>query len=97
MSNNVKQGRILSPILLNVYLYDNLYILMNASNIGGNINSKSIHYAADICLMNTSSIGMQHFQMPYLLYNVLQSYSFVSSLHILWHIIFIWIIGLFHM
>ena len=76
---------------------DNLDILMNASNIGGNVNSKLIHHAADICLMNTSSICMQHFQMPYLLYNVLKSYSFVSSLHILWHIFFIWIIGLFHM
>ena len=36
ISNRVKQGRILSPILFNVYI-DHLSVKLNASNIGGDI------------------------------------------------------------
>ena len=50
VSNEVKQGRIISPILFNVYI-DQLSEKLNASNIGGDIGGKlgnHLCYADDI-------------------------------------------------
>ena len=61
VSNGVKQGGIISPILFNVYM-DQLSEKLNASNIGGNIGGKLVNhlcYADDICLISLSSVGMQ--------------------------------------
>ena len=61
VSNGVKQGRILSPILFNVYM-DDLSVSLNSSNIGeriGNIFLNHLCYADDLCLVSLSSAGMQ--------------------------------------
>ena len=61
VSNGVKQGWIISPILFNVYM-DQLSEKLNASNIGGNIGDKLVNhlcYADNICLISLSSVGMQ--------------------------------------
>ena len=61
VSNGVKQGGIISPILFNVYM-DQLSEKLNASNIGGNIGGKLVNhlcYADDICLISLSFVGMQ--------------------------------------
>ena len=61
VSNGVKQGGILSPMLFNVYM-DQLSIRLNRSGIGGNIGGHLINhlcYADDLCLISLSSVGMQ--------------------------------------
>ena len=61
VSNGVKQGGIISPILFNVYM-DQVCKNFNASNIGGDIGGKLVNhlcYADDICLISLSSVGMQ--------------------------------------
>ena len=86
ISNGVKQGGILSPILFNVYNMDQLSVKLNASNIGGDIGCVSVNhlcYADDICLISLSSAGMQQlsnicdtYAKEYdLLYNGSKSYS----------------------
>ena len=61
-SNGVKQGGIISPILFNVYM-DWLSLLLNSSNIGGQIEHSTflnhLCYADDLCLISLSSAGMQ--------------------------------------
>ena len=85
VSNGVKQGGILSPILFNVYM-DQLSVKLNASNIGGDIGDVLVNhlcYADDICLISLSSAGMQQllnicdtYAKEYdLLYNGSKSYS----------------------
>ena len=61
VSNGVKQGGILSPMLFNVYM-DQLSIKLNRSDIGGNIGGHLINhvcYADDLCLISLFSAGMQ--------------------------------------
>ena len=61
VSNGVKQGAIISPILFNVYM-DQLIKKLNASNIRRDIGGKLVNhlcYADDICLISLSSVGMQ--------------------------------------
>ena len=61
VSNGVKQGGILSPMLFNVYI-DQLSIRLNRSGIGGGIGGHLINhlcYADDLCLISLSSTGMQ--------------------------------------
>ena len=61
VSNGVKQGGILSPMLFNVYM-DQLSIRLNRSGIGGDIGGHLINhlcYADDLCLISLSSAGMQ--------------------------------------
>ena len=85
VSNGVKQGGILSPILFNVYM-DQLSVKLNASSIEGDIGGVLVNhlwYADDICLISLSSAGMQQllnicdtYAKEYdLLYNDNQSYS----------------------
>ena len=59
-SNGVKQGRILSPIYLNVYV-DDLRVSLYSSNIGGQIENIFLNhlcYADDLCLIRLSSAGI---------------------------------------
>ena len=61
VSNGVKQGGILPPILFNVYM-DDLTVSLNSCNIGGrfgNIFLNHLCYADDLCLISLSSAGMQ--------------------------------------
>ena len=61
VSNGVKQGGILSPMLFNVYM-DQLSIRLNRSGIGGDIGGHLINYlcyADDLCLISLSSAGKQ--------------------------------------
>ena len=62
VTNGVKQGGIISPMLFNLYIYD-LNVMLNCSGIGGYIGTSSINhlcYAYDLCLISLSSSGMQH-------------------------------------
>ena len=62
VSNGVKQGCILFPMLFNVYL-DQLSIRLNRSGIGGGIGGHLINqfcYSDDLCLISLSSAGMQY-------------------------------------
>ena len=62
MSNAVKQGGILSPMLFNIYMNDlSVHVLLNNSNIGGKIGGilvNHLSYADDMCLISLSSHGM---------------------------------------
>ena len=61
VSNGVKQSGIISPILFNVYI-DGLSVLLNSSNIGGQIGHTFLNhlcYADALCLISLSSAGMQ--------------------------------------
>ena len=57
VSNGVKQGGIISPVLFNVYM-DDLSCVLNRSNIGGEIVNH-LSYAHDLCLICLSSACMQ--------------------------------------
>ena len=65
VTNGVKHGGILSPMLFNVYM-DDLSIKLNQSGIGGVIGGvigghliNHLCYADDLCLISLSSAGMQ--------------------------------------
>ena len=61
VSNGVKQGGIIFPVLFNVYIVD-LSCVLNRSNIGGRIGGeivKHLSYAGDLCLICLSSVGLQ--------------------------------------
>ena len=76
VSNGVKQGGIISPVLFNVYM-DDLSCALNRSNIGGRIGSEIVNhlsYADDLCLICLSSAGMQK------LLNVCSNYATEHSL-----------------
>ena len=76
VSNGVKQGGIISPVLFNVYM-DDLSCVLNRSNIGGRIGGEIVNhlsYADDLCLISLSSAGMQK------LLNVCSKYATEHSL-----------------
>ena len=63
VSNGVKQGGILSSILFNVYMGD-LSVLLNSSNIGGQIKNiflNNLCQAEYLFLISLSSAGMQNY------------------------------------
>ena len=76
VTNRVKQGGIISPVLYNVYI-DDLSISLNNGGIGGHIGEETINhicYADDICLIALSSSAMQQ------LLNICHTYSTEQSL-----------------
>ena len=79
VSNGVKQGGIISPVLFNVYM-DDLSCVLNSSNIGGRFGGEIVNYlsnADDLCLIYLSSAGMQK------LLNVCSKYATKHSLYIM--------------
>ena len=76
VTNGVKQGGIISPLLFNLYM-DDLSLKLNCSGIGGYIGTSFINhlcYADDLCLISLSSSGMQH------LLNICKEYAFTHKL-----------------
>ena len=79
--NGVKQGGILSSMLVNVYM-EYLSIKLNQSGIGGHLINH-LCYADDLCLISLYSAGMQELLDMYstyaiehlLTYNRSKSYS----------------------
>ena len=71
VTNGVRQGGVLSPLLFNVYV-DELSDCLNKSGIGVSINGTIINhmlYADDICIISLSSAGLQQ------LLNICSGYS----------------------
>ena len=61
VTNGVRQGGVLSPLLFNVYVNE-LRDCLNKSGIGGSMNSTIINhmlYADDICIISLFSAGLQ--------------------------------------
>ena len=59
--NGVRQGRVLSRQLFNIYI-DDLSDILNNSTIGGSLGGKRINhllYADDLCIVSLSSAGLQ--------------------------------------
>ena len=86
VGNGVRQGRIISPILFNIYMGD-LSMQLNSSGIGGYLGTAVINHlchADDLCLISLSSSRMQqrlHICNEYaaehqLIYNGSKSYVF---------------------
>ena len=62
VTNGVKQGGILSPVLFNVYM-NNLSVTLNQSAISGSLGDNLVNhisYADNLYLIALSSSGMQH-------------------------------------
>ena len=62
VTNGVKQGRIISSMLSNLYM-DDLSLKLNCSGVEGHIGTSFINhlcYADDLCLISLPSSGMQH-------------------------------------
>ena len=62
VTNGVRQGGVLYPQLFNVYI-DGLSDILNKSTIGGSLGGKCINhllYADDLCIVSSSSAGLQH-------------------------------------
>ena len=76
VTNGVRQGGVLSPLLFNVYVNE-LSDCLNKSGIGGSMNGTVINhmlYADDICIISLSSAGLQQ------LLNICSGYSELHDL-----------------
>ena len=61
VTNGVRQGGVLSPMLFNIYI-DGLSDILNKSTIGGSIGGNRfirLLYADDLCIVSLSSAGLQ--------------------------------------
>ena len=61
VTNSVRQGGVLSPLLFNVYI-DGLSDTLNKSTIGGSLGGTRINhllYADDLCIVSLSATGLQ--------------------------------------
>ena len=61
VTNGVRKGGVLSPLLFNIYVNE-LSEVLNKSGIGGNTGGTIINhmlYADDICIVSLSSSGLQ--------------------------------------
>ena len=61
VTNGVRQGEILSPMLFNIYI-DDLSEILNKSTIGGSIGGNRINhmlYADDLSIVSLFSAGLQ--------------------------------------
>ena len=62
VTNGVRQGGVLPPLLFDVYINE-LSELLNKSGTGGNLGGTIINhmlYADDICIVSLSLSGLQH-------------------------------------
>ena len=76
VTNGVKQGGIILPMLFNLYM-DDLSVKLNCSGIGGYIGISFINhlcYADDLCFISLSSSDMQH------LLNICKKYASTHKL-----------------
>jgi len=61
VTNGVKQGGILSPLLFNVYI-DDFSLTLSKSNIGCRLRGRLINhivYADNLCILSRSPYGME--------------------------------------
>ena len=83
VTNGVRQGRILSPQIFNIYI-DGLSDTLNNFFAGGSIGGKRIYimlYADDLCIVSLSSAGLhqllticdQYCAMNFITFNVKKS------------------------
>ena len=59
MTNGVKQGAVLSPILFTMYI-DGLFYKLKRAGVGCHINGGAFGYADDIVLMSPSLYALKH-------------------------------------
>jgi len=60
VTNDVKEGGILSPLLFNIYI-DDLSLTLSKSNISCRLGGRHINhitYVDDLCILSMSSCGM---------------------------------------